>query len=96
VAETIRARIGERAPPGEFRYRDAGQLATIGRRAAVVDFGRIRMRGWLAWWLWGIAHIYFLINVRSRLSVALQWLWSYVTFDRGARLITRPDDSPDD
>jgi NADH dehydrogenase len=96
VAETIRAQIEERAPPGEFRYRDAGQLATIGRRAAVVDFGRIRMRGWLAWWLWGIAHIYFLINVRSRLSVALQWLWSYVTFDRGARLITRPDDSPDD
>jgi len=96
VAQVIRARIGDRAPPGEFRYRDAGQLATIGRRAAVVDFGRIRFRGWLAWWFWGIAHIYFLINVRSRLSVALQWLWSYVTFDRGARLITRPDDWPGD
>ena len=92
VAEVIRARIADRTPPGEFRYRNAGQLATIGRRAAVVDFGWIRLRGWLAWWLWGVAHIYFLINARSRLSVALQWFWSYVTFDRGARLITRPDD----
>jgi NADH dehydrogenase len=96
VARIIRARIGDGPPPGEFRYRDAGQLATIGRRAAVVDFGRIRFRGRLAWWLWGIAHIYFLINVRSRFSVALQWLWSYVTFDRGARLITRPHDCPGD
>lgn len=93
VAQVIGARLGNRTPPGAFRYRDAGQLATIGRRAAVVDFGKIRIRGWLAWWLWGVAHIYFLINVRSRLSVALQWLWSYVTFDRGARLITRPDES---
>jgi NADH dehydrogenase len=91
VAEIITARTTDRAPPGAFRYRDAGQLATIGRRAAVVDFGWLRMRGRLAWWLWGIAHIYFLINARSRMSVALQWLWSYVTFDRGARLITRPD-----
>ena len=74
-----------------FRYRDAGQLATIGRRSAVVDFGRIRFRGRLAWWFWGIAHIYFLISVRSRLLVAIQWLWSYVTFDRGARLITGDD-----
>ena len=92
VAAVIRARVGKKSPPGEFRYRDAGQLATIGRRAAVVDFGRIRFRGRLAWWLWGIAHIYFLINARSRLIVAVQWLWSYVTFDRGARLITRPGD----
>lgn len=96
VAALIRARIGNHAPPGVFSYRDAGQLATIGRRAAVVDFGWITMRGWLAWWLWGIAHIYFLINVRSRMSVALQWLWSYVTFDRGARLITSPDETTGD
>ena len=91
VAGVISARLGARSLPGPFRYRDAGQLATIGRRAAVVDFGRVRFTGWLAWWFWGVVHIYFLINVRSRLSVALQWLWSYVTFDRGARLITRPD-----
>lgn len=92
VARIIRARIDDRPPPGPFRYRDAGQLATIGRRAAVVDFGRIRLRGWPAWWFWGIVHIYFLINVRSRLTVAIHWLWSYVTYDRGARLITNPDD----
>jgi NADH dehydrogenase len=93
VGKLIASRIAGRAPPPAFRYRDAGQLATIGRRAAVVDFGRIRFRGGLAWWFWGIVHIYFLISVRSRLVVAIQWLWSYLTFDRGARLIT-PDSLP--
>ncbi len=84
----IDARARGRKDPGPFRYRDAGQLATIGRRAGVVDFGRIRFKGWLAWWFWGIVHIFFLINLRSRLIVAIHWLWSYLTFDRGARLIT--------
>jgi NADH dehydrogenase len=93
VGKLIASRIAGRAPPPAFRYTDAGQLATIGRRAAVVDFGRIRFRGGLAWWFWGIVHIYFLISVRSRLVVAIQWLWSYLTFDRGARLIT-PDSLP--
>jgi NADH dehydrogenase len=92
VGKVIAARIAGRAGPEAFRYRDAGQLATIGRRAAVVDFGRMRFTGRLAWWFWGIVHIYFLISVRSRLLVAIQWLWSYLTFDRGARLIT-PDAS---
>lgn len=71
-----------------FKYRDSGHLATIGRRSAVIDFGRIKLSGWIAWWGWGIAHIYFLIGTKSRLLVALQWFWSYITFDRGARLIT--------
>jgi NADH dehydrogenase len=93
VGKLIASRIAARATPPDFRYRDAGQLATIGRRAAVVDFGRIRVTGWAAWWFWGIVHIYFLISARSRLLVAIQWLWSYLTFDRGARLIT-PDHSP--
>jgi NADH:ubiquinone reductase (H+-translocating) len=84
----IDARARGRKEPGPFRYRDAGQMATIGRRAGVVDFGRIRFKGWLAWWFWGIVHIFFLINLRSRLIVAIHWLWSYLTFDRGARLIT--------
>lgn len=84
----IDARARGRKDPGSFRYRDAGQMATIGRRAGVVDFGRIRFKGWLAWWFWGIVHIFFLINLRSRLIVAIHWLWSYLTFDRGARLIT--------
>jgi NADH dehydrogenase len=76
---------GKGAP---FRYRHAGSLATIGRSAAIADFGWIKVKGWLAWWLWGVAHIYFLIDFRSRFTVALQWLWSYLTYRRGARLIT--------
>jgi NADH dehydrogenase len=89
VGRIIAARVGGKPEPPAFHYKDAGQLATIGRRAAVVDFGRIRFTGRVAWWFWGIVHIYFLISVRSRLVVAIQWLWSYVTFDRGARLITQ-------
>lgn len=87
VGRVIAARLRGKPEPDEFRYRDVGQLATIGRRKAVVDLGRVRFKGWLAWWFWGIVHIYFLVNNRSRLTIAIQWLWSYLTFDRGARLI---------
>ena len=88
VAEAIKARLlGKTAPPA-FRYRDRGQLATVGRKAAVIAFGRMQLKGWFAWWIWGIAHIYFLISLRNRLIVMTQWLWSYVSFERGARLIT--------
>jgi NADH dehydrogenase len=69
-----------------------GSLATIGRTAAVCDFGRIRLSGWLAWLLWGLVHIDFLIGFRNLLVVALDWLWAYLTFERGARLITGPYD----
>lgn len=93
VGAIIASRVAGNVEPAPFRYKDSGQLATIGRRAAVVDFGRVRFSGRVAWWLWGIVHIYFLISVRSRLLVAIQWLWSYLTFDRGARLIT-PDFPP--
>lgn len=89
VGKLISARVQGNAEPGGFRYQDVGQLATIGRRAAVVDLGWIQFKGRLAWWFWGIVHIYFLINLRSRMLVAIQWLWSYLTFDRGARLITK-------
>lgn len=87
VARSLRA-VLRGDPPKPFHYRDRGQLATIGRRAAVIAYGRVRLRGRLAWWFWGLAHIYFLIGLRTRLLVGLQWLWSYLTFDRGARLIT--------
>jgi NADH dehydrogenase len=87
VAKLITARVGGLRDPSPFRYRDAGQLATIGRRAGVIDYRRLRLTGRIAWWVWGVAHIYFLINMRSRLSVALEWLWSYFTYQRGARLI---------
>ncbi|MGH8193668.1 MAG: NAD(P)/FAD-dependent oxidoreductase [Woeseiaceae bacterium] len=89
VGRLIASRAQGQTHTAAFRYRDAGQLATIGRRSAVVDFGKLRIKGWLAWWFWGIVHIYFLIDGRSRLIVAIEWLWSYLTYDRGARLITR-------
>lgn len=88
VADTIRARLEGKSEPRPFRYRHAGSLATIGKRAAVIDFGWIKLRGWLAWWIWGFAHIYFLIGLRNRLTVALSWLWIYTTGQRSARLIT--------
>ena len=88
VARVIRTRIAGRKAPPPFRYRHLGSLATIGRKAAVADFGRLRLSGRVAWWLWGLVHIYFLIGFRSRLAVALDWFWSYLTFQRGARLIT--------
>jgi NADH:ubiquinone reductase (H+-translocating) len=88
VADTIKARLrGETLP--SFRYSHAGSLAQIGKRKAVIDFGRFRLRGALAWWIWGIAHIYFLIGLRHRLSVALSWLWIYARDQRAARLITQ-------
>lgn len=71
-----------------FRYRDYGNLATIGRRAAVIDFGRFQLSGFPAWLLWSVAHIWFLVGFRSRIVVGLNWLWNYLTFARSARLIT--------
>jgi NADH dehydrogenase len=88
VADVIRAAIERRAPPPPFRYRHAGNLAEIGRNAAVVDLGWLRLRGRLGWWFWGLAHIYLLIDVRAATVVALQWFWAYLTRKKGARLIT--------
>src|SRR3954471_9518534 len=86
AAAAIKARLnGKTLPP--FRYRHAGSLAQIGNRLAVIDFGRIRLRGAIAWWIWGIAHIYFLIVLRNRLGVALSWLWVYLRDQRPARPI---------
>jgi NADH dehydrogenase len=88
VADLIKARLrGGTLPP--FRYKHAGSLAQIGKRKAVIDFGRYKLRGALAWWIWGIAHIYFLIGLRNRLSVAISWLWIYLRDQRAARLITQ-------
>jgi NADH:ubiquinone reductase (H+-translocating) len=89
VADVIQARLSGAPAPPPFRYKHAGDLATIGKRRAVIDFGWIKLRGAIAWWLWGFAHIYFLIGVRNRLSVALNWLWIYARDQRSARLITR-------
>ena len=88
VANAIKARVASKGAPPPFRYRDRGLLATIGRTAAVIAFGHLRLKGWLAWWIWGLAHVYFLISFRNRIMVTTQWMWAYVNFERGARLIT--------
>ena len=88
VAEAIKARLAGRTLR-PFRYHHAGSLAQIGKRLAVIDFGWIKLRGALAWWIWGLAHIYFLIGLRNRLSVALSWLWIHARDQRAARLITQ-------
>jgi NADH:ubiquinone reductase (H+-translocating) len=91
VARAIKRRLAGDSEPRAFRYMHAGDLATIGKRSAVIDFGWCKLRGWIAWWVWGLAHIYFLIDLRNRLAVALSWLWIYVTGSRSACLITQVD-----
>ncbi|MGY4173870.1 NAD(P)/FAD-dependent oxidoreductase [Bradyrhizobium sp. USDA 4529] len=88
VAALIKARLdGKTLPP--FRYKHAGSLAQIGKKKAVIDFGWLKLRGSLAWWIWGLAHIYFLIGVRHRIAVAMNWLWIHTRDQRAARLITQ-------
>jgi len=77
---------GEAMPA--FRFRMRGNTAIVGRSAAVFDFGRYRLKGWFAWLLWAIVHVYLLVGFEKRLLVSLQWLWRYMTYQRGARLIT--------
>ncbi|WP_068876578.1 MULTISPECIES: NAD(P)/FAD-dependent oxidoreductase [unclassified Phenylobacterium] len=87
AARLIAARIAGGPAPGPFRYANAGSLATIGRQAAVADLGRIKLTGFPAWLFWCAAHVWFLIGFRNRLQVVLDWIWSYLTFERGARLV---------
>ncbi|MDM9621045.1 NAD(P)/FAD-dependent oxidoreductase [Rhizobium sp. S96] len=96
AARVIRARLAGKAPPPAFRYRHQGSLATIGQSAAIVDFGKIKLKGWLAWWIWGLAHIYFLIGTRSRFAVAWSWLWIYLSGQHSARLITQRETMRDE
>jgi NADH dehydrogenase/putative oxidoreductase len=88
VASVIKAHIEGRPLPAPFRYRHAGSLATIGRKAAVADFGWLRLSGALAWWVWGVVHILFLSGMRNRAVVALEWFWAYLTYHPSTRLIT--------
>ena len=88
------ARSGDVEPRPPFRYWDKGSLATIGRAAAVAEFGKIHISGFIAWLAWLFVHILFLIGFRNRLLVFIQWAWSYVTYERGARLITGSTDLP--
>jgi NADH dehydrogenase len=89
AADIIRREVKGAQPATRepFRYHDLGQMATIGRSKAICEFGRLRLSGRFAWWFWLIVHIYRLSGFRNRLSVLVQWAWSYMTFTRGARLI---------
>jgi NADH dehydrogenase len=92
VGRRIAALIAGERPVDPFRYRDQGELAAIGRKSAVVRIGRVKLKGFVAWLFWSVAHIFFLVTFRDRIVVSLNWLWNYVTFQRTARVTTRPDD----
>src|SRR6185436_1692996 len=89
VAAANIIRLLKKEPTEEFKYKDYGQLATIGRNAAVAMIGKLKLSGYPAWLMWLLAHIYFLINFRNRLAVMIDWAWSYWTYNRGARIIIK-------
>ena len=91
VADAIRARLQGKRAPG-FHYKDYGNLATIGRMAAIVHFGKLKLSGLLAWWFWLGAHVFFLIGFRNRLVVLLNWAWAYWSYQRAARIILGRDE----
>ncbi|MET0962063.1 MAG: NAD(P)/FAD-dependent oxidoreductase [Noviherbaspirillum sp.] len=82
-------------PPEQFRYKDYGALATIGRKSAVAQVGKLKFSGLFAWLFWLFVHVYFLIGFRSRLMVLTDWAWAYFTFKRNARLVVGTEDEPD-
>jgi putative oxidoreductase len=91
VARAIDARLRGRSVAEAFVYRHRGSLATIGRKAAVADFGRLRLWGAPAWWLWGLVHLGFMVGLRNRVATMINWFWAYLTFGGGIRLITGSD-----
>ncbi|HEY5851846.1 MAG TPA: NAD(P)/FAD-dependent oxidoreductase [Lysobacter sp.] len=93
VATAIRARLSGKPAPA-FRYRDFGNLATIGRMAAVVDLHGFKLSGLLAWWFWLAAHVFFLIGFRNRIIVLINWAWAYWSYQRHARIILGQDKAP--
>jgi NADH dehydrogenase len=87
VARLIKARlVGSTLPT--FHYKDRGNMATIGRSAAVADFGKLKFSGFIAWMMWLVVHLMNLVSFRNRLLVFVQWAWNYLSYDRSARLIT--------
>jgi NADH dehydrogenase len=91
----MQARAGAGSPPRRSVYRDYGNLATIGRMAAVVDLRGLHLSGLPAWWFWLAAHVFFLIGFRNRLMVLIEWAWAYWTYERGARIVLgRDTDGP--
>ena len=90
LATALKEKIRSGTSAAPFLFKNRGDVAIIGRHAAVVDFGWGRLTGTLAWMLWALIHIYLLAGLQHRLLVAVQWLWRYLTYDRGARLIVEP------
>jgi NADH dehydrogenase len=88
AANIVRSLRGQ--PHQQFRYRDLGLMATIGRQAAVAEIGRLHLSGFVAWLVWALVHIVNLVGFDNRVLVLWQWAWAYFTFRRGARLITGP------
>lgn len=93
LGNALRQRFASGAPVPAFHFHNRGNTAIIGRHAAIFDFGRHQLRGWPAWILWAIVHVYLLIGFEKRLLVSIQWLWRYLTYERGARLISEPQQS---
>ncbi len=91
AAKRIRALVEQRQPPDTFHYKDVGTVAAIGRNNAIVVLPGLKVTGFIGWLLWSVSHIFFLIGLRNRASVMLNWAWHYVTWQRGARLITSED-----
>jgi NADH dehydrogenase len=91
LGRMIRARIEGRSPPKPFRYRDYGQLAVLGRSAAIADFGWLRLTGVLAWMIWSAVHLFLLLGARNKILVYLNWVWAWMTYGHGARLMTGID-----
>jgi NADH dehydrogenase len=90
LGRALARKLQSKAPPGPFVFHNRGNVAVIGRHAAVIDFGWLRLTGIVAWLLWALIHIYLLAGLQHRLLVAVQWLWRYLTYDRGARIIVEP------
>ena len=88
VGNILRTLRGEERVP--FRYFDKGSMATIGRSRAIAQLGRLRLSGFIAWLAWLFIHIWYLVGFKNRVFVLMQWVWSYVMYRRGARLITGP------
>ena len=91
VASALRQQLSGQGLPPAYRYKHQGNLATIGRKAAVADFGKVKFSGTLAWWFWGIVHVGFLVGVRNRATVLINWIWNYFTLRMGIRLITNDE-----
>jgi NADH dehydrogenase len=87
LGRALRANLEERTSLPPFKFHNRGNTAIVGRHAAVFDFGWARLKGRFAWLLWAIIHVYLLVGFDNRLRVTLQWIWAYITYQRGARLI---------